>query len=182
MLLLRIRGETIKFATFAKKQNISKELIKDMEYLERNIEYQPHNLNLLSDKKADLEKLRESKIKVRSRIQWLSEGEKPSKTFCTLETKNYIEKTIKKLKLENGDIIYDQKELLHHVKTYYSNLFCNRDKYLNVEKFEKLEGIKVSQPLKKNWGEPLNVKEIGIVLKTKKHNKTPGIDGITVEF
>ena len=54
MLLLRIRGETIKFATFAKKQNISKEkeLIKDIEYLERNIEYQPHNLNLLSDKKS----------------------------------------------------------------------------------------------------------------------------------
>ena len=107
-----------------KKQNISKEkeLIKDIEYLERNIECQPHNLNLLSDKKADLEKLRESKNKgeqVRSRIQWLSEGENPSKTFCNLETKNYIEKSIKKLKLENGDIVYDQKELLHHVKTYY---------------------------------------------------------------
>ena len=97
---VRIRGETIKFAAFAKKQNISKdkELIKDIEYLERNIECQPHNLNLLSDKKADLEKFRESKIKgeqVRSRIQWLSEGEKPSKTFCNLETKNYIEKTIR---------------------------------------------------------------------------------------
>ena len=170
-----------------KKQNISKEkeLIKDIEYLERNIECQPHNLNLLSDKKADLEKLIESKIKgeqVRSRIQWLSEGEKPSKTFCNLETKNYIEKSIKKLKLENGDIVYYQKELLHHVKTYYSNLFCNRDKYLNVEKFEKLEGIKKSQPLNKNLGEPLNVTEIGIVLKKMKHNKTPGIDGITAEF
>ena len=85
MLLLRIRGETIKFATFAKK-NISKEkeLIKDIEYLERNIECQLHNLNLLSDKKADLEKLRESKIKgeqVRSRIQWLSEGEKTLKNL-----------------------------------------------------------------------------------------------------
>ena len=92
--------DTDKFVCTLFKQNISKEkeLIKDIEYLERNIEYQPHNLNLLSDKEADLEKLRESKIKgeqVRSRIQWLSEGEKPSKTFCTLETKNYIDKTIK---------------------------------------------------------------------------------------
>ena len=72
--------------------------------------------------------------------------------------------------------------MLHHVKTYYSNLFCNRDKYLNVEKFEKLEGIKISQPLNKNLGQPLNVQEIGIVLKKMKHNKTPGIDGITAEF
>ena len=70
--------------------------------------------------------LRENKMKgeqIRSCIQWLSEGEKTSKTFCNLETKYFIEKTIRMLQIQNRQHIYEQKELLHQVKIYYANLF-----------------------------------------------------------
>ena len=101
VLLLRIRGESIKFSTFIKKKNNSKEmeLIKDIEYLEQHNDVTKSHGNLLSDKKAELEHLREKKVKgeqIRSCIQWLSEGEKPSKTFCKLETKNFIEQNYQK--------------------------------------------------------------------------------------
>ena len=85
MIYLRVRGETIKFASHLKNVNtkIEKKLIKEIE----NIESQ-ENTNLSSEilncRKQQLEKIREEKIQgqiVRSRMQWLSEGERPSKFF-----------------------------------------------------------------------------------------------------
>lgn len=32
---------------------------------------------------------------IRSRAHWLEEGEKPSKYFCNLESRNFLNKTIK---------------------------------------------------------------------------------------
>ena len=54
-------------------------------------------INLLQDKKDELEQLREMKMKgiVRSRVQWLQHGQKPSKLFCSLENKHFTEKTVK---------------------------------------------------------------------------------------
>ena len=89
MLLLRMRGETIKFATFLKKKEFKteKELIKVIEQLESNFS---QNLHLLSDKRAELESIREHKLNgqlVCARTQCLIEGEKPSKFFLTSKIK-----------------------------------------------------------------------------------------------
>ena len=129
MLLLRIRGETVKFASFIKKKNESMALKKDIEFLENELDQSGRILDLLLDKRVELETLTENKIRgeqIRSRIQWLIEGEKASKTFCKLETRNYIEKTIRKLQIGNGQYVNDQTESLHHRKSYYSNLFEKR--------------------------------------------------------
>ena len=56
------------------------------------------NMNLLEAKQRGLQELREERIKgslVRSRVQWLAEGEKPSKYFCSLERRNYLEENYK---------------------------------------------------------------------------------------
>ena len=129
-LLLRIRGETIKFATTEKRKAEAKEqqLIKDITTLEKSPSV--FSTDLLTDKKEELENLRSVKVKgkiVRSRLQWLQQGEKPSRFFLNLENKNYIEKTIKKVKLKDGSIVTDQKNVLHHIREYYSTLFKNRD-------------------------------------------------------
>ena len=186
-LLLRIRGETIKFASVQKK-NISqfeKQLLFDIEKLEAKDPFCTLNSTLLLDKKAELESIRGKKMKgqfVRSRLQWLQDGERPSKYLSGLENKNFIEKTIKKVKLDNGDVITEQDEVLHQVQKYYVNLFENRDDKLQEINFEKL-GIKsdIKVP-EEDIGLPLTVEELGQVLKKMKSNKTPGIDGITTEF
>ena len=98
-LLLQIRGETMKFASALKKRNLKREidLKKEIESLENNdgsIDYPE-----LDIKKRELESLRKEKLKgimIRSRAQWLSEGEKPSKYFCSLEKQYYTEKKGKK--------------------------------------------------------------------------------------
>ena len=94
LLYLRIRGESIKFASIKKKQIDIQEktLKKDIESLESN---PLPNQQLLDDKKQELEKLRDYKLKghlVRSRLKWLDEGEKPTNFFCNLEKQNLTEK------------------------------------------------------------------------------------------
>ena len=186
-LLLRIRGETIKFATTQKKKSskVEKQLISDIEFLEAQDPNYTANSTLLLDKRAELESIRSNKLKgqlVRSRLQWLQDGEKPSKYFSNLEKKHFIEKTIRKVRLNNGEVITDQENILSHVQQYYSNLFENRDDALQSINFENL-GIKSSTRIpEEDIGLPVTVDEVGQVLKKMKSNKSPGIDGITVQF
>ena len=119
---------------------------------------------------------------VRSRLQWLQDGEKPSKYFSNLENKNYIEKKIKKVRLNTGEVITDQEGILSQVQQYYCNLFENKDDTLQNLNFKTL-GIKSSsRTLEDDIGTPLTVDEVGRVLKKMKSNKSPGIDGITAKF
>ena len=185
-LLLRIRGETIKFATTQKKKSskVEKQLISDIEFLEAQDPNYTANSTLLLDKRAELESIRSNKLKgqlVRSWLQWLQDGEKPSKYFSNLEKKNFIEKTTRKVRLNNGEVITDQENILSQVQQYYSNLFENRDDTLQSINFKNL-GIKSSTRVpEEDIGLPVTVDEVGQVLKKMKSNKLPGIDGITVE-
>lgn len=70
----------------------------------------------MHEKKVELEKVRKEKLQghiIRSRAKWVEEGEKPSKYFCSLESRNFLNKTIKKVETHNNNIIYDQCDILH---------------------------------------------------------------------
>ena len=135
-------------------------------------------MNILNEKKAALE----NGIVTRSRIQWLSEGEKPSSFFCKLENKNYTEKTIRKIELSDGAEIKDQKKILCEIEKFYSKLFEVRNitlyenslDYINVQNIKNISNL--------NIGNPITAEELSLVLKKSKNNKLPGIDGISAEF
>ena len=83
MVFLKIRGETITFSSFKKKndQKLEMQLLEDIEQIE-NMEVV--NFQLLSDKILALERLREKRIQgqmIQSRIQCLNENERPSNFF-----------------------------------------------------------------------------------------------------
>ena len=67
---------------------------------------------------------------VRAKIKWAEEGEKPTRYFCSLEFRNYVNKTIPKVQQENGNTIKTQEEILEEVQKFYSNLYAS----LNSEK------------------------------------------------
>ena len=189
-LLMRLRGETIKFASNLKRAENDKEekLIEEINDLERS-----RNIfaviNLLQDKKDELEQLREMKMKghiVRSRVQWLQHGEKPSKLFCSLENKHFTEKTARSIKKENGSILTYQSPILDEIKTFYQTLFDSRDCDLqNVNLKEYLANYninKLTEIQSKLLEGKLTVHELGQALKNMKNGKTPGIDGFPAEF
>ena len=135
MLFMCIRGETIKFVTYLKKKNNKedKRLSDDIELLESIQDPTGTNSKLLEDKRLKLQKLRENKVKgqmVRAHLQWLDQGEKPTTFFCKLETKNYVDKTIKRIQTPDGSIITEQSKMLQNVQELYSLLFDNKDNSL----------------------------------------------------
>ena len=190
-LLMQIRGETIKYASKIKKKNqkAELELIDDIDKIEKSPTLQSLT-SLLDDKKIELQHLRNIRLKgemVRSRIQWIDEGERPTKFFCALEHKNFINKTIKKLRLNNGEIITDQKQVLKEIQYFYKKLFSKPQNHnppetnlntlletietriLNIEESNKIEGL-------------ISVTELSNSLSKMNNNKTPGLDGFPVDF
>ena len=189
MLVLRMRGETIKFSSYKKKEENKKEkqLLNEIEQLEK--ENYLTNSNILDTKKQELIQIRETKMKghyVRSRVQWLHEGERPTQFFCSLEHHNFVNKTVKKIKKKDGTSITNQKDILSEIKNFYSQLFQNHDHRISdVDLHDMLKHIKTrkltSMQAKSLEGD-LKLEELAKALKNMKNNKTPGIDGFPAEF
>ena len=190
MLLMEIRGKTISYSAYKKKKGKEKEdsLQEEIANLEKSTEI---NFDLLETKKEELENIRKEKIKgviIRSRVRWAEEGEKPTKYFCNLESRNYINKTISKIEKENGQTITKQEDILNEVKQFYQNLYKNHDAHENQDNeiISILENIqpnpKLSFESKNKLEGELSEKEILAALKKMKNNKSPGTDGFTSEF
>ena len=106
---MEVRGKTISFASYKKKERnkLQNELEKEINTLENSAVTNP-NLAQLEEKKRLLENLRKEKLQgtiIRSKALWVDEGEKPTKYFCNLGSRNYVNKTIQKLELEGKGII-----------------------------------------------------------------------------
>ena len=67
----------------------------------------------------------------------------------TLEQKNFIDKTIRKINFPNGLTLTKQNEILNHVKQFYADLFRSRDRKIteiNLDKvLENSKATKLSQ-------------------------------------
>ena len=191
MLLLRIRGETIKYATYRKRQDneLENRLKSEIQALENNCTGSPTSLKALDSKKVELEMVRQKALTgsaIRARAQWINEGEKPTSYFCSLEKYNYVEKTIKCIQLDNGETLTDQKAILNDIANFYSALFTQKDDYPSDQNLDKLfEGKKLNKltldESSKLEGK-LTLEEITRAVKQMKNGKTPGVDGFPAEF
>ena len=131
------------------------EVVKVKFLMNSNITLTVLNLHQKTDPKVQqdfqgLQKLRENKVKgqmVRAHLQWLDQGEKPTSFFCKLETKNYVDKTIKRIQTPDGSIITEQSKILQKVQEFYSKLFDNKDNSLKSMATSKIPEL---QYFKKN--------------------------------
>lgn len=191
-LLMEIRGKTISYASYKKKEKGKKEeeLKREILMLEKRVDN--GSMQILEDKKSELEQLRKEKLRgrvIRSRMQWIEEGEKPSSYFCGLESRNFTSKIIPKIEKENGEIVTNQYEILNEVKCFYEKLYQNRDEVHEGCKFNDIKkGLKGSNHKKLSLEESdeleghISLEEAGKVLKNMKNNKSPGSDGFSTEF
>ena len=123
-------------------------------------------------------------IAMRSRIKWMEFGEKPSKFFLNLEKQNKVNKEIRKLSTENGDIISEQKAIIEEVFNFYSKLYAKKEvQEINLDILLDYSDIpKLSLKMSSLLEGPLCIDEVYTMLKHMKNNKSPGQDGFTVEF
>ena len=105
ILLMEIRGETIKYSTIKKREQFAEQqlLLHETERLEHECHQNPQNdiiFEELSAKKDRLENLfkKESEgAAIRARAKYNIDGEKPSRMFCNLEKHNGVQKFIPSL-------------------------------------------------------------------------------------
>ena len=164
-------------------------MIKEIEFLESS--NREGGSIYLENKKKDLENLRKQKMQgkiLRSKIQWIEEGEKPTKYFCGLESKNFTNKIIPKVQLDDGHLVTEQHDILREAKKYYESLYEKKDcgvgcSVSNLERdLKDLEFNKLTLNEQLNLEGEITVKEAGEALRKMSNNKSPGSDGFTSEF
>ena len=79
-LLMEIRGKTISYATYKKREKVRLEnkLVSEIRKIEENLD-SDNQFEILEEKKGELRILRQDKVRgqyIRSRTQWAEEGEK----------------------------------------------------------------------------------------------------------
>ena len=125
---------------------------------------------------------------IRSRARWLEEGEKSSKYFCNLENRLWKKKSINRIKDNNGNLILDQTSILNEIHDFYCNLYSNQDGDQTLHDvardtfFNSLDIPKLNDDEKNALEEPLSKPELFDVIRSIKTNKTPGYDGLPIEF
>ena len=183
MLLMQIRGKTIAYSSHKKKENTKREyeLEKQIHELENNVDLNFQEIDTL---KAELETLRENKIRgmaVRSKANWLYQGEKVSKYFLNLENRNYKEKLLTLVETADGNILTDQSKIKDEVRNFYKTLYSEREvtecSFDNIDNANKLQDEDKQQLEGK-----LTIDEIKYAVKGLSCNKSPGPDGYTAEF
>ena len=137
--------------------------------------------------KAKLEKISAIKTRgtiIRSRARWYELGEKNSKYFLNLEKTNQRKKHVTSLINDSGMKITSPNEILKEEETFFQNIYRSSNKDLNLPEFNHfLQAEKVlSAEMAVSCEGYITIEECANVLKKMENNKTPGSDGLTVEF
>ena len=191
-----IRGESIKYSSFKKRQRVDK--LKQLE-TELQLKREEQDANPGIDNQVIIDELEsnrkefislENKGKAtRSKLQWMVEGEKNSKYFMNLEKNNYNRKVITILKDENECDVTGQKYILLLQKEFYAKLYSSilSDNSSNDDIVSKFFPSNLEHPVVSNEGKAtcdkiFYIDELKESVRKMKNNKTPGVDGIPVEF
>ena len=138
---------------------------------------------LWQETKIDLEERVIDKAKgiiFRSKVRWAEEGERNTKYFYSLEKAKYNAKTCYKLLTDDGVEIQNPDAILSIQRQFYEELYTE-DKHVKFS-LENNYGIKVPSEIKAQQELSLESQDIEEALKGMSNNKTPGQDGIPVDF
>lgn len=133
-------------------------------------------------KKYELDEWEKAKIRVRNVVK--NEGEKPSKFFLNMEKQQINNGKIDKLVTSEGQYLDEPSSMLNLVNGFYSNLYTAED--ISVcdlnEIVSKIETKDITNEVSENLDSDLTKDEVKLALFQMNKNKSPGLDGLTVEF
>ena len=159
------------------------ELSEKIDEYESNLPLSPEQDKLLQETKADLEGKQIERVKgliFRSKVRWVEGGEKNTKYFYALEKARYNAKTCYKLIDDENREISKPAEILKLQKDFYTDLY-SEDKEVKFNLFNSYN-IYVPEAIKMNQDEQITMSELEIAIKGMNNNKTPGSDGLPIEF
>ena len=191
-LKMEIRKATISYCAKLKRErgkleaDLNKQIINIGKRADMNDTDRLEQINKVQDKLEQTRKLTVKGLILRSRVQWIEEGEKPTKYFANLERKNYVSKLVTKVN-KNGNIVKEQSKVLKELEYFYKDLYSSKlvmgntnnldQKFLNQNVVNRIDGTS-----KLECDKNLTLNEIESVIKDMKIDKSPGVDGIPIEF
>ena len=186
VLIMEIRAKTITYGINNNKKLNERESSLEKEIRRLEGEVNTHNKFIeLQEKKDELQEIRKMKIDgiaMRSKARWASQGEKINKYFCNMEKRHFVSKQMLKLETGLGGTLTKTEDMLEATKLFYEKLYCKHDvnnvdiltyakdlPKLDTNEMASLEGIITKQ-------------EATEALRAMKNDKSPGTDGMTVNF
>ena len=146
------------------------------------------NQNLLNETKEILEHFYEEKTRgiiIRTRAHWHEHGERSSKYFLNLEKRNNVRKHIRKLCV-SGVITTDPYQILEEQKRFYNSLYESQSNDINDKISETfLSNLKMptlSEEQKQSCEGEISFEELKSALNSFQNNKSPGNNGLPIEF
>ncbi|CAG2243758.1 unnamed protein product [Mytilus edulis] len=136
--------------------------------------------------KLDLSVYEEQKCKgaiLRSKAFWATESDKCTKYFLQMEKQKQESHCIKELLNENNESVTNTEGILDTQYDFYNKLYSSVKTDDEVMKeFLKNVNTKINQEDVDLCDNDITVKEIEFALQKMARNKSPGSDGLTVEF
>ena len=181
----RIKETSVAFA----RSKISEDKLVISNLAEKVNEYEEHlpltreENDLYEMTKIELEEKMFDRIKgvmFRSKAKWYEQGEKSTKYFLSLEKARYNAKTCYLMINEKGEEVTTTKDILHEQKKFYSDLYSvDTDVQFSLE---NTYNIKVPKDIRDNQGTQITIQDLESSMKRMSNNKTPGEDGIPIDF
>lgn len=182
----KIKAKKLKTTETDLEQKLN-QLLNDQDQ-ETDIASETELENQILNIKTKLEEIADYKTRglmLRSQATWHEKGEKSTKYFLQLESRNRIRKSVKKLQREDGTMTTDSDEILNMQAKFYENLYCARQPETEEAMHNYLAEIdtpKLTANEKDECEGLLTFEECYAIIKTFKNNKAPGNDGIPIEF
>ena len=187
MLKIEIKGKSIQYGIRKAQTRIDE--IKCLENkLEELLSEKYKNDQNIQEIQTTLENKYEMKAKgaqIRSRIKWIEEGERNSKYFLTLEKKRQSQKSINEINDKKGNKETDQSKVLDIIREFYENLYkTNKPDKSEIRQFihETIIDKKLSDNDSAKLEGVIDENECYKAIQSMRKNKSPGNDGISLEF
>lgn len=187
----RIKEESILYCIKRSKckQSVIKNLERDMDELDEKLGVNNNDISLI-EKRKNIKQQLDAKYtenargaQIRARAKWVEEGERSSKYFLNLEKKQQSMNVIDSITYNNETYTTDNS-ILNACKSFYEVLYSSNnidtrhiDNYL-----ENVNSRALSQEQRDMCESNLTIAECTKAIIAMKSNKTPGIDGLTVNF
>ena len=197
IIKLEIRTQTIPYCVMKKRQkekterDLNKKFTTLFEKVNSGARIEKETWQEFSQVKLQLDNLERERARVviiRSKAQWVEEGEKNTSYFLRLEKHNYCNKLITKLKV-GENLITDPIQILDEGQNFYQNLYSENvghdeshmreigNTFTNTDSLPKINAIQ-----QKHCERLMTENDLLKGLKAFKNGKTPGTDGLNAEF
>ena len=146
--------------------------------------------HILYCKKRDLQSELEIELRfqarasqIRSKSQYIEEGEKNTSYFLSLEKQRQTNNVINKLEREDGSFATTNHEIVKEIKAFYKDLYSSRQTgECDYSFINNLDIPVLNNEDQKFCDEVISLKECETVTQKMKLDKSPGLDGIPIEF